>query len=101
VDLVDLEALANDPAIRMGIEEAWKTSNPHSFSPQEQGFWISRSEATGELFTRPFANPGTSRSIIPGPVPSDAIGFFHTHPNRSGFSSLLKNPQKQAAFPRF
>jgi hypothetical protein len=68
-----------------GIEEAWKTSNPHGFFPLEQGFWISRNETTGELYTRPFTGPSSRDFIIPGPVPNDAIASFHTHPNRPNF----------------
>jgi hypothetical protein len=86
-DLSQLEAIANDPAIRSRIDEAWAASNPNGI-PREHGFWISRNEATGELFTRPFANPGSTGSIVPGPPPSDAIASFHTHPLRPDFGGL-------------
>jgi hypothetical protein len=56
-DLVDLDAIANHPTIRARIDEAWAASDPNGFG-REQGFWISRNDATGEIFTRPFANPG-------------------------------------------
>jgi hypothetical protein len=84
-DLPQLEALANDAVIRSRIDEAWTVSNPNSARPQEHGFWISRNEATGEVFTRPFANLGSAARITPGPTPTDAIAFFHTHPNRPEF----------------
>jgi hypothetical protein len=84
-DLPPLQDIANDPAIRSQINDAWTASAPNGRSPQEHGFWISRNETTGEIFTRPFANAGSSRSITPGPTPSDAVAFFHTHPNRPDF----------------
>jgi hypothetical protein len=83
-DLVDLDAIANHPTIRARIDEGWTASDPNGFG-REQGFWISRNDATGELFTRPFANPGSALSIVPGAPPSDAIAFFHTHPARPDF----------------
>src|SRR5204863_4523787 len=83
-DLVDLNAIANHPPIRAQIDEAWATSDPNGFG-REQGFWISRNDATGEIFTRPFANPGGAMGIVPGARPSDAIAFFHAHPARSEF----------------
>jgi hypothetical protein len=86
-DLPQLEAIANDAVIRSRIDEAWAASNPHGI-PREHGFWISRNDATGELFTRPFANPGTAGNIVPGPLPSDAIASFHTHPLRPDFGGL-------------
>ncbi len=79
-DLSQLEAVANDPIIRSQIDDAWTASSPNSTRPQEHGFWISRNETTGEVFTRPFANPGFANSIVPGAAPSDAVAFFHTHP---------------------
>jgi len=85
-DLPQLEAIANHPSIRSRIDDAWSASNPTGPSPREHGFWISRNEATGELFTRPFANPGSAARITPGLTPSDAIAFFHTHPNLQGYS---------------
>jgi hypothetical protein len=84
-DLRQLQEIASDPAIRPRIDEAWKASNPEGTSLREHGFWISRNEATGELLTRPFANPGSNRSIVPGPAPHDAIAFFHTHPLKPEF----------------
>jgi hypothetical protein len=88
-DLPQLQALANDQLIRSRIDEAWAASNPNGTRPQEQGFWISRNEATGEVFTRPFASPGFGDSIRPGATPDDAVAFFHTHPNRpdSGYDA--------------
>jgi hypothetical protein len=83
-DLVDLDAIANHPPIRSRIDEAWAASDPNGFG-RENGFWISRNNATGELFTRPFVNPGGPAMIVPGPPPSDAIAFFHTHPTRPEF----------------
>jgi hypothetical protein len=85
-DLSQFEAIANHPSIRPRIDEAWRASNPPGPSSREHGFWISRNEATGELFTRPFANPGSAARITPGPPPSDAVAFFHTHPNLQGYS---------------
>jgi hypothetical protein len=85
-DLSRLQAIANNPPIRSQIDQAWSASNPSGSTPREHGFWISRNEETGELFTRPFANPGTTVRITPGPTPSDAIAFFHTHPNLQGYS---------------
>jgi hypothetical protein len=81
-DLAQLQAIANDPAVRSRVDEAWSASNPAGRPPQEHGFWISRNDATGEVFTRPFANPGSGAQITPGPAPADAVAFFHTHPNR-------------------
>jgi len=83
-DLVDLDAIANHPPIRARIDEAWAASDPNGFG-REQGFWISRNDATGELSTRPFANPGGPATIVPGAMPNDAIAFFHTHPTRPQF----------------
>jgi hypothetical protein len=86
-DLSQMQDIVNDPAVHSKIDEAWRASNPTGVSPQEHGFWISRDETTGELFTRPFANRGFAASIVPGPKPDDAVAFFHTHPNSpdSGF----------------
>ncbi|MGB9364688.1 MAG: hypothetical protein WCE79_01610 [Xanthobacteraceae bacterium] len=83
-DLLDLQAIADHPSIRTRIDEAWVASNPHGLG-REHGFWISRNNETGELFTRPFTNPGGLVSLVPGPPPNDAIAFFHTHPLRSDF----------------
>ncbi len=87
-DLRQLQEIANDPAIRARIDEAWNASNPTG-TAREHGFWVSRNEATGALFTRPFSSPGSRASIVPGPAPNDAVAFFHTHPNRpeTGFRS--------------
>ena len=82
--MLDLDAIAKHPNIRVRIDEAWAASDPNSFG-REQGFWISRNDATGELFTRPFANEGGPARIIPGAPPSDAIATFHTHPARPEF----------------
>jgi hypothetical protein len=86
-DLSQLEAIANNPSIRSRIGESWSASNPSGPSPREQGFWVSRNAEMGELFTRPFENPGSAARIIPGSPPSDAIAFFHTHPNLQGYSA--------------
>jgi hypothetical protein len=83
-DLAELQEVANDRIVRSRIDEAWNASNPDTTSPREHGFWICRNEITGELFTRPFANPGSAARIVPGPIPGDAVAFFHTHPNRAG-----------------
>lgn len=87
-DLSRLEEITNNPAISFPIDEAWNASNPNTTSPRENGFWICRDQSTGELFTRPFANPGSGASIVPGPTPNDAIAFFHTHPNRPEFGYI-------------
>jgi|GEM_PF-6037733 len=79
-DLPQLQAIANDPVIRAHMNEAWNASNPNGISPREHGFWISQDEISGQLFTRPFANPGVANEIVPGSPPPDAIAFFHTHP---------------------
>jgi hypothetical protein len=79
-DLPQLQAIANDPVIHARINDAWNASNVYGILPREHGFWISRNEGSGELFTRPFANPGAENRIDPGPAPADAIAFFHTHP---------------------
>ena len=84
-DLLDLDAIVNHPPIRARIDEAWAASNPNGLG-REHGFWISRNDATGELFTRPFANTGGLLSMAPGAPPRDAIAFFHTHPLRSEFT---------------
>ena len=84
-DLLGLQEIANHPVIRTQIDEAWMASKPESDLPQEQGFWIVRDNATGELSTRPFANIGSRASIMPGPKPEGAIAFFHTHPNLIGY----------------
>jgi hypothetical protein len=80
-DRPQLEAIANDPVIRAHIDAAWAASNPFGLFPKEHGFWISRNEVSDELLTRPFANPGAEDTIVPGPMPRDAIAFFHTHPH--------------------
>jgi hypothetical protein len=82
-DLLDLDAIANHPPIRTRIDEAWAASDRNGIG-RENGFWISRNDATGEVFTRPFANPG-SFTMVPGAPPGDAIAFFHTHPLRPDF----------------
>jgi hypothetical protein len=79
-DRAQLEAIANDPVIRTHIDAAWVASNPYGLFPREHGFWISRDEVSGQLFTRPFANLGFEDTIVPGSPPPDAIAFFHTHP---------------------
>lgn len=91
-DLERLQAIVNDPIIRLRINEAWAVSNPSGRQPQEHGFWIARNDSTGELFTRPFANPGSMRQITPGPTPDDAIAFFHTHPNTVDRSGVRSTP---------
>ncbi|MBY0531556.1 MAG: phage portal protein [Xanthobacteraceae bacterium] len=84
-DLVHLQAITNSPIVQREINAAWSASNPESDEPREHGFWLSRDAVTGEVFVRPFANPGSKAQITPGTPPSDAIAFFHTHPNRLGF----------------
>ena len=79
-DRAQLEAIANDPVIRAHIDAAWAASNPYGLFPREHGFWISRDEVSGQLFTRPFAAAGIENRITTGPPPPDAIAFFHTHP---------------------
>ena len=79
-DRRELDAIANDPLIRAYMDEAWIASNPYGIYPNEHGFWISRDEVSGQLFTRPFATSGVGNIIDPGPPPPDAIAFFHTHP---------------------
>jgi len=79
-DLSQLQAIANDPVIRAHIDAAWTASNPYGIFPKEHGFWISRDEVSGQLFTRPFASSGVENEISPGSPPPDAIAFFHTHP---------------------
>jgi hypothetical protein len=79
-DRQQLEAIANDPLIRAYMDEAWLASNPYGIFPKEHGFWISRDDVSGQLFTRPFAGRGVENQIDPGPPPPDAIAFFHTHP---------------------
>jgi len=83
-DLLELDAIANHPTIRTRIDEAWAASDPNGFG-RENGFWVSRNDAAGELFTRPFANPGGPATIVPGAMPSDAIASFHTHPARPDY----------------
>lgn len=77
----ELEAIANDPAIRAEIDKSWENSNPHGPGEfkQEQGFWIVRD--SGVLKVQQFPSNGTRDSLRPGPMPSGAIAFFHTHPN--------------------
>jgi hypothetical protein len=79
-DRRQLEAIANDPLIRAYMDEAWVASNPFGLFPREHGFWISRDDLSGQLFTRPFATSGVENQIDPGSPPPDAIAFFHTHP---------------------
>jgi hypothetical protein len=79
-DLPQLQAIANDPVIRAHIDAAWTASNPYGLFPKEHGFWISRDDVSGQLFTRPFANRGDLDTIVPGSPPPDAIASFHTHP---------------------
>jgi hypothetical protein len=79
-DRRQLEAIANDPLIHAYMNEAWMASNPYGLFPKEHGFWISRDEVSGQLFTRPFSSPGFENKIDPGSPPPDAIAFFHTHP---------------------
>jgi hypothetical protein len=79
-DLRGLQAIANDPDIRVKIDAAWAASNPKSADRAEHGFWICRDRDTGQLYTRPFAAADSPRHMIPGTPSADAIGFFHTHP---------------------
>jgi hypothetical protein len=81
-DLKGLKDVANSATVRSRIDDAWSASTAREGSPQEHGFWITRDNTTGEISTRPFANEGSVRTIVPGPAPEDAIAFFHTHPNR-------------------
>jgi hypothetical protein len=79
-DRRELDAVANDPLIRAYMDEAWIASNPYGIYPKEHGFWISRDEISGQLFTRPFEGRGGLGIIVPGSPPPDAIASFHTHP---------------------
>jgi len=79
-DRQQLDAIANDPLIRAYMDEAWIASNPYGIYPKEHGFWISRDEISGQLFTRPFETSGVENRIYTGSPPPDAIAFFHTHP---------------------
>jgi RHS repeat-associated protein len=95
----DLQALAENPVVAQGIDAAWSASNPDGppDSRLEHGFWISSSDGTVSI--QPFPISGaTGSQMTPGPTPgtgllgriwnfftggvnTDAIAFFHTHPN--------------------
>jgi uncharacterized Zn-binding protein involved in type VI secretion len=81
-----LDAIANDPAVMSAINSAWNASNPDSAgAKQENGFWVVRDDATGQLSTVPFPTNGTRDSMVPGAPPNNpgqtTVAFVHTHPN--------------------
>jgi len=81
-----LDAIANDPAVMAAINSAWNASNPDGAGArQENGFWVVRDDATGQLSTVPFPTNGTRDSMVPGAPPNNpgqtTVAFVHTHPN--------------------
>ncbi len=81
-----LDAIANDPAVMSAINSAWNASNPDGAGArQENGFWVVRDDATGQLSTVPFPTNGTRDSMVPGAPPNNpgqtTVAFVHTHPN--------------------
>ncbi len=86
INLPDVEAIANNPAVAAAIEKAWNASNPNTpGAKQEQGFWVMRDDKSGALSTVNFPSNGTRDSLTPGAVPAiegkSMVAFFHTHPN--------------------
>lgn len=83
----DLEAIANNPVVRVAIAAAWDESSPHIVGKKrETGFWIIRDDQTGEFSSIQFSrDEATNRSIAPGIKPmipgKTTVALFHTHPN--------------------
>jgi hypothetical protein len=95
----DLEALANNPVVAQGIDAAWTASNADgpADSRMEHGFWIL--STGGNISIEQFPMSGaTGSQMIPGETPgtgffgriwnfisggndTEAIAWFHTHPN--------------------
>lgn len=76
----ELEAMADDPVVDAAIAADWKASKPNGSPKKEHGFWVLRS-AKGVLSVQAFPSNGTNDSLVPGPMPTGAVAFFHTHPN--------------------
>jgi len=85
-----LNALTKNSVVKGAMDQAWNNSNPNAPSPtdrKENGFWIYRSNSTGQIVTVEFPTAlATYRRMdnIPLPPPLDgftAIAFDHVHPN--------------------
>ena len=90
------------------VDPLWKASdasNPDPFSRLEQGGWITRDPQTGKHSIVPFPDsfPRTACSVtlLPGVLPPNTVGMFHTHPYSYGdsedyvackFESISKGP---------
>ena len=73
------------------VEPQWEASNandPDPFARREQGGWITRDPVTGRHRLVPFpdAFPRTTCTvtILPGSLPPNTVGMFHTHPFATG-----------------
>jgi hypothetical protein len=78
--LKDGDSVVNNPVVKAEIEKAWSESNPGTKKSMEQGGWIIKDPQTGEYSVDRWKAIGNDR-INPGPVPKNAVGCFHTHPN--------------------
>ena len=90
------------------MDDEWEASNasdPDPFARREQGGWITLDPMTGRhrLVSFPDNFPRTpySVTILPGSLPPNTVGMFHTHPFAIGdtdaylackFETLSKGP---------
>ena len=73
------------------VEPLWEASdanNPDPFARKEQGGWITRDPATGRHRIVPFPDSFTRTAcgirILPGDLPPNTVGMFHTQPFATG-----------------
>jgi hypothetical protein len=87
----ELETIADTPVVQAAIENDWTASKPNAPGEKnERGFWVLRA-GDGTLSVQAFPSNGTKDSLTPGPMPSGAVAFFHTHPNTSA-EGYLQEP---------
>jgi len=83
----DLVAIASNPTVHTGIDNAWAASNPNTpGTKKENGCWIIKDDTTGTFSVQVFPMAGARRDQMrPGAPPVIAgkttVAFFHTHPN--------------------
>ncbi len=90
------DSLLMDPAVQQGMKDLWRDSNP--LAPlderREQGGYIARETATGELSVVPYASnlsPAACTATLDGAEMQAiaangkmVVGYFHTHPFQYG-----------------
>ena len=90
------ESILNDPAIRIGLKQAWQDSNPGLTGGHEEGGFIVQDSAN-YLSVRQWPK-GLQNSIVVPPHHGCQIGeqnivaSFHTHPNTG--SDFLQEPSE-------